>query len=63
MLYSISKLNFYVRIKEYLIFRWKEDDEVDLEMEQTLLGQLSDELKETLDKQAYRIFIVKCEFL
>ncbi|CAD8100391.1 unnamed protein product [Paramecium primaurelia] len=51
------------QIKEYLTYRWKEDDEVDLEMEQTLLGQLSDELKEELDKQAYKIFILKCEFL
>ncbi|CAK61372.1 unnamed protein product (macronuclear) [Paramecium tetraurelia] len=51
------------QIKEYLTYRWKEDDEVDLEMEQELLGQLSDELKEELDKQAYKIFILKCEFL
>ncbi|CAD8109319.1 unnamed protein product [Paramecium sonneborni] len=51
------------QIKEYLTYRWKEDDEIDLEMEQTLLGQLSDELKEELDKQAYKMFILKCEFL
>ncbi|CAD8200745.1 unnamed protein product [Paramecium octaurelia] len=51
------------QVKEYLTFRWKEDDEVDLEMEQTLLEQLSDELKEELDKQAHKVFIQKSEFL
>ncbi|CAD8115513.1 unnamed protein product [Paramecium sonneborni] len=51
------------QVKEYLTFRWKEDDEVDLEMEQTLLEQLSDELKEELDKQAHKVFIQKSNFL
>ncbi|CAK63158.1 unnamed protein product (macronuclear) [Paramecium tetraurelia] len=51
------------QVKEYLTFRWKEDDEVDLEMEQTLLEQLSDELKEELDKQAHKVFIQKSDFL
>ncbi|CAD8187429.1 unnamed protein product [Paramecium pentaurelia] len=51
------------QVKEYLTFRWKEDDEVDLEMEQTLLEQLSDELKEELDKQAHKVYIEKSEFL
>ncbi|TNV74067.1 hypothetical protein FGO68_gene10478 [Halteria grandinella] len=58
-----QKLQLYYRIKEYLTYRWKEDDEVDLEMEQALLGQLSDEMKEELDKQAYKIFIKRCDFL
>ncbi|CAD8086638.1 unnamed protein product [Paramecium primaurelia] len=47
------------QIKEYLTYRWKEDDEVDLEIEQTLLDQLSDELKEELDRQAHKVFIEK----
>ncbi|CAK93714.1 unnamed protein product (macronuclear) [Paramecium tetraurelia] len=51
------------QVKEYLTFRWKEDDEVDLEIEQTLLEQLSDELKEELDKQAHKVYIEKSEFL
>ncbi|CAD8097569.1 unnamed protein product [Paramecium sonneborni] len=47
------------QVKEYLTYRWKEDDEVDLEIEQTLLDQLSDELKEELDRQAHKVFIEK----
>ncbi|CAD8105660.1 unnamed protein product [Paramecium sonneborni] len=47
------------QIKEYLTYRWKEDDEVDLDIEQALLSQLSDELKEELDKQAHKVFIEK----
>ncbi|CAD8200380.1 unnamed protein product [Paramecium pentaurelia] len=55
--------NMKHKIKEYLTFRWKEDDEVDLEIEQTLLEQLSDELKEELDKEVHKIFIIKSAFL
>ncbi|CAD8116561.1 unnamed protein product [Paramecium sonneborni] len=55
--------NMKHKIKEYLTFRWKEDDEVDLEIEQTLLEQLSDELKEELDKEVHKIFIKKSAFL
>ncbi|CAD8200400.1 unnamed protein product [Paramecium pentaurelia] len=51
------------QVKEYLQYRWKEDDEVDLQMEQILLEQLSDELKEELEKQAYKVFIQKSELL
>ncbi|CAD8198652.1 unnamed protein product [Paramecium pentaurelia] len=51
------------QVKEYLTYRWKEDDEVDLQMEQILLEQLSDELKEELEKQAYKVFIQKSELL
>ncbi|CAD8093901.1 unnamed protein product [Paramecium primaurelia] len=55
--------NLKHKVKEYLTFRWKEDDEVDLEIEQTLLEQLSDELKEELDKEAHKIFIQKSALL
>ncbi|CAD8070708.1 unnamed protein product [Paramecium sonneborni] len=51
------------KVQEYLTYRWKEDDEVDLEMEQLLLEQLSDELKEELEKQANKVFIKKSELL
>ncbi|CAK79092.1 unnamed protein product (macronuclear) [Paramecium tetraurelia] len=51
------------QVQEYLTYRWKEDDEVDLEMEQLLLEQLSDELKEELEKQANKVFIKKSELL
>lgn len=33
MHYNISNKIYNFRVKEYLIYRWKEDDEVDLEME------------------------------
>lgn len=36
---------------------------MDLEAEQNILGQLSDELKEELDKQAHKVFIEKSELL
>ncbi|CAD8103191.1 unnamed protein product [Paramecium sonneborni] len=55
--------NLQHQVKEYLTFRWKEDDEVDLEMEQKLLEQLSDELKEELNKQAHKVYIDKSDFL
>ncbi|CAD8200979.1 unnamed protein product [Paramecium pentaurelia] len=55
--------NLKHKVKEYLTFRWKEDDEVDLEIEQNLLEQLSDELKEELDKEAHKIFIKKSALL
>ncbi|CAD8090681.1 unnamed protein product [Paramecium sonneborni] len=55
--------NLKHKIKEYLTFRWKEDDEVDLDIEQALLEQLSDELKEELDKEAHKIFIKKSALL
>ncbi|CAD8070740.1 unnamed protein product [Paramecium sonneborni] len=55
--------NLKHKIKEFLTFRWKEDDEVDLEIEQVLLEQLSDELKEELDKEAHKIFIQKSALL
>ncbi|CAD8116581.1 unnamed protein product [Paramecium sonneborni] len=55
--------NLQHQVKEYLTYRWKEDDEVDLQVEQLLLEQLSDELKEELEKQAYKVFIQKSELL
>ncbi|KAM3146296.1 hypothetical protein pb186bvf_001641 [Paramecium bursaria] len=54
---------YVLRIKEYLNYRWKEEDEIDLQMEQALIESLSDELKEELDKQIHFQFVSSCEFL
>ncbi|KAM3131944.1 hypothetical protein pb186bvf_015957 [Paramecium bursaria] len=51
------------QIKEYLTYRWKEEDEIDLQLEQNLIESLSDELKESLEKQAHQLFVKKSDFL
>ncbi|KAM3142009.1 hypothetical protein pb186bvf_005882 [Paramecium bursaria] len=51
------------QIKEYLTYRWKEEDEIDLQLEQNLIESLSDELKESLEKQAHSLFISQSDFL
>ncbi|CAD8109279.1 unnamed protein product [Paramecium sonneborni] len=51
------------RIREYLTFRWKEEAEIDLQQEETLLNELSEELKQDLKKQANNVFFKHCDFL
>ncbi|KAM3142008.1 hypothetical protein pb186bvf_005881 [Paramecium bursaria] len=51
------------QIKEYLTYRWKEEDEIDLQLEQNLIESLSDELKESLEKQAHQLFASNSDFL
>ncbi|CAD8093943.1 unnamed protein product [Paramecium primaurelia] len=51
------------KIREYLTFRWKEESEIDLQQEETLLNELSEELKQELKKQANNVFFKHCDFL
>ncbi|CAK60746.1 unnamed protein product (macronuclear) [Paramecium tetraurelia] len=51
------------RIREYLNFRWKEEAEIDLQQEEQLLGELSEELKQELRQQSNSVFFSHCSFL
>lgn len=51
------------RIREYLNFRWKEEAEIDLQQEEQLLNELSDDLKEELKRQANSVFFKHCLFI
>ncbi|CAD8070698.1 unnamed protein product [Paramecium sonneborni] len=51
------------KIREYLTFRWKEESEIDLQQEEILLNELSEELQQELKKQANNVFFKHCDFL
>ncbi|KAM3146298.1 hypothetical protein pb186bvf_001643 [Paramecium bursaria] len=50
------------QIKNYLNYRWIEDDEVDINMEQQLINSLSEDLKDELNTQIYLKFIQESQF-
>lgn len=51
------------KIREYLNNRWVQEEQSDLEMENLIINELSDELKKDLEGIGRKHFVEHCEFL